>query len=89
MTIWKFPIRITDRQIIEIPVCNKIMHVGLDPRGDLCFWAEVQPDSERVKKMFYVVGTGGRIPGDSMGHLGSITMGPFVWHLYQGPAQSP
>lgn len=81
-TIWKFPLRIEDRQVIEIPIGHKAIHVGLDPRDEPCMWAEVDSRMAKGEFVFFVVGTGNPMPVEAKTHLGSFVMGPFVWHLY-------
>ena len=83
-TIWKYPLEITDYQEIEMPQGARLLHVGLDPAGVPCVWAEVVTDS-RPKKIvpLYVVGTGNPVPFGASEHVGSFNDGPFVWHVYK------
>jgi hypothetical protein len=81
-TIWKFPLEITDRQIIG-PVA-RVLSVGLDPAGVLCIWAEVIPDDTagQGEAEVVIVGTGNPLPFWKGSFVGSVTMAPFVWHVY-------
>jgi len=82
-TIYKYPIQITDRQIIELPNHSKIVHVGLDPEGNPCLWAEVDTDEYGfLELILFVVGTGRPTPPATT-HLGSFVQGSFVWHVYR------
>ena len=91
-TIWKFPIEITDRQVVKIHGATlvKVIHVGLDPDGQACIWAEVVPENVQrrgaERLVVYVFGTGNPINfehGESAAlHVGSFNDDPFVWHVY-------
>ena len=81
-TIWKFPFKIEGHVKIEVPFGAEIIHVGLDPNGDACIWAEVDPDKTREEIDLFVVGTGHAMPELPLRHRGSIIQGSFVWHIY-------
>lgn len=80
--IYKYPFEIKDKIEIEMPACSMVVHVGLDPQGQPCVWANVEPEAQTIKQIFYVRGTGHDL-GDASGHLGSFVQGDFVWHLFQ------
>ena len=79
--IYKYPIEITDEQLITLPEYSRPLHVGLDPQGVPCIWAKV--DTITVKKMklkVFVHGTGDPyVQGD---YLGSFVQSVFVWHVF-------
>ncbi len=81
-TIWKYPLSITDHQVIDIPGGCEPLHVGLDPVGVPCLWVKVDP--ERAPRGFhvYIVGTGNPMPDKALSHLGSFSQGVFVWHVF-------
>ena len=86
-TIYKYPIKITDRQQIEFPVDVKFLHAGLDPQGVPCVWAEIGTDETETHPIVILVvgGTGNTIPEGSRNeyqHLGSFVQGPYMWHVY-------
>jgi len=80
-TIYKYPIRITDEQELEIPIGYPI-HVGIDPQGVPCIWYHVDTKSPTSKVKIYIVGTGNPIPENAHFHMGSFVQSPFVWHVY-------
>lgn len=43
MTIWKFPLKITDYQLVVMPECAQILSVQMQ-YGTLCLWALVNQD---------------------------------------------
>lgn len=82
MTIYKYPFEIVDVQQLEIHRPALLRHVGLDPQGQPCIWAEVDPNNDVNVVTLLVVGTGRPIPATARTHIGSFNQGPFMWHVY-------
>lgn len=80
--IWKFPLEVTDVQTISMPMGAKIMHVDVQ-HDQVCLWAGVYPDNSKMDRTFHLYGTGHAIPDDVQDYLGSVVIGPFVWHLFE------
>lgn len=80
-TIHKYPIQIADNQNLEVPHGAAIIHVGIDPTGAPCIWADVDTDNYKVGFPVLVRGTGHPIPSGAC-HVGSFAQGPFVWHVF-------
>lgn len=82
--IYKYPLQISDEQMISMPRRSIIRFVGPQD-GVLCLWAEVPADEDRfVGRTFYIHGTGHTIP-QGRRYVGSAVMPPFVWHVYEPP----
>lgn len=81
-TIWKFNLAAEEKQTVKMPYNSKPVHVGLDPSGELCLWAEVDPDNQLFDEIFYIVGTGCTIPYEVVKHIGTIVQGWYVFHVY-------
>lgn len=81
-TIYKYPIEITDYQEIEIPEGSSILHVGLDPNGVPCIWAEVNTSLKRTSIGIWIFGTGNPVNSDGKEHKGTFIDGFCVWHVY-------
>lgn len=81
-TVYKYPIRITDKQLIAFPENAEIKHVGLDPNGVPCLWIELDTKQPDQLRDLYIVGTGRPIPEEATKHIGSFVQDPFVWHAY-------
>lgn len=82
-TIWKFPFIAAAGEKLVIPERHKVLHVGLDPSGAMCLWAEVDPDSAMCQFEYVVKGTGHRLVGtEGMEFIGTVLQAPFVWHVY-------
>lgn len=84
--IWKFPLApgAPSRQMVSMPVYARLLSVGLDPQGELCVWAEVDPEEKRRQHVFFtVLGTGHPFPPEPMGpFIGTVSMAPLIFHVY-------
>ena len=81
-TVWKYPIEITDEQIVPALFGASPIYVGLDPKGFPCIWCDVEdtkPGNESLR--ISIRGTGHPSP-ENVTYLGSFIQGPFVWHVY-------
>lgn len=92
-TIWKFPIKITDSQVVVTrdAKIGRVIHAGLDPLGQPCIWCEVDTsyfdasESPRGGVEVFIVGTGnpsGWVARAEAHHISSFIQGAFVWHVY-------
>jgi hypothetical protein len=91
-TIYKYPVPLQDLSILELPTHSRILSVGLDPQGELCLWALVQPlVPSHDRWQLAVVGTGNPV-SDALAQantdaspwrfVGTVTQAPFVWHVF-------
>lgn len=56
-TIWKFPLKLTDRQMIKMPSGAKLLSVQM--QGDQAMlWAQVDTERTMVQRSIVVYGTG-------------------------------
>jgi hypothetical protein len=60
-TIWKFQIPLEEKSEVEMPKDAEVLAVQMQG-SQLCVWAAVDPNAEKVKRRFYVVGTGHPMP---------------------------
>lgn len=82
-TIWKFPLELTAEQAIEIPVTYEVLTVQVQ-NGEIVAWAIVDTADERVKQRIVIVGTGHPLPDNIDLHIGTVQIGPYVWHVFLG-----
>ena len=86
-TIWKYPLVITDYQLISIPTYGEILSVQVQ-NNIPCIWALVDPDGEIELRGFEIYGTGHTIQFD-MGvdrkYIGTFITHDdnLVWHLFE------
>ena len=90
-TIWKFPLRVDDEQVIEIPMQAQTLPIQMQ-RGIPCFWALVDTAWPRVRAKIYTVGTGHSITFDvyATNYLGSYQLadGGLVFHVFIGDGEA-
>ena len=81
--IFKYPLEITDVQVIALPKGAVVLSVGLQ-FDRLCIWALVDDGVAKEDRIFYVVGTGHPMPVESMTFLGTVQMagGMLIWHVF-------
>lgn len=84
-TIYKYPL--SSSTVTTIEVLGSIVHVGVDPGGNLCAWAVVWPNKfNPIPRDVAVVGTGEPFPAGEWSYLDTVHDGPFVWHVFVGKA---
>ncbi len=91
-TVWKFPIPTQDGIIdILMPKNAEILHVA-DQYGQICLWALVDSDAEKVIRKFRIYGTGHPLVVNA--HTGYNTYdtyvgtamqldGKLLWHIFE------
>ncbi len=88
LSIWKFPLEITDAQTIKMPAGAELLSVG-EQNGTLCLWAKVDPNKEIVEKNIRIFGTVHPVPKDDfendkeLSFIGTVQIGSFVWHVFK------
>jgi hypothetical protein len=80
-TIYKYPIEITDEQVVEMPVYARIL--GVQMQGDnVNIWALVDTELPTLSVKIRVLGTGNPIAaGLQLRYIGTVC-GVFVWHVF-------
>ncbi len=83
-TIWKYPLKAVDIQLLEMPEGAEILTVQFQA-GNLCLWALV--DSEKPKTMRYIRIYGTGIPLEQI-NLQYITTyqvadGRLIFHVFE------
>lgn len=88
-TIWKYELKITDTQEIEVPLGSTILSIG-NQNGRLCMWLIIRADGDTPEEMavenmtINIVGTGHKL-SDNIGlFVDTVIIDQFVWHVYQG-----
>lgn len=79
--IWKFPLEVEDKQSISLPEDAEVLSVQIQ-HGKPCLWALVIPDSPTKSRVIEIFGTGTQIPEGNRTYIGTVQMGPFVWHVF-------
>ena len=83
LTIWKFPLDITDKQMVEMPRGARLLCVQMQ-YSTPCIWALVSPDGERQTRRIITRCTGHRIDEEVGDYIGTYQTGPLVFHVFDG-----
>lgn len=84
-TVWKFIVKLTDFQKIEMPADAEILSFKAQ-NGQLCLWARVDPETETEDRSFQLVGTGhSALQASNLKFIGSAQLNavPLVFHLFE------
>ena len=86
-TIWKFPLRVTDVQTIEMPANAQILTAQVQ-YDELQLWAIVDPDAAKTHRAFAIATTGRALQLTPEKYIYIATFqlngGLFVGHLFEG-----
>ena len=89
ISIWKYEVEPDFiNQSYMMPSGAIILSFGLDGNGKMCFWAQVDTEAPKVEHNIACVGTGWDLSAlkneknEYVGFIGSVTHGPYVWHLF-------
>ncbi len=83
--IYKYPLALTDRQTVRVPLGALVLSVA-EQAGRLCLWAVVDADEkETEERVIFVVGTGNPLPEDFGAFVGTVVTadGALVWHVFE------
>lgn len=85
--IYKYPIKVRDKQTISLPAMHTILSAQFQD-SQLCVWAEVQhevPPNDMVEVTIRIYGTGQIITLDARyrNFIGTAQRGGRVWHVFE------
>lgn len=80
--IFKYNLVIDRTQTVEMPAHARILSVD-NQQGNLCLWAEVDPDNYKEDRVISIYGTGNPTSSYPGIFIGSVVIDPFVWHVYE------
>jgi hypothetical protein len=82
--IYKYPVPIDDRFVIQMPLGAFIMTVQMQ-KSEPQIWALVDPDRSLTNRVFYLYGTGMEVNPELI-YIGTFQMlgGSLVYHLFEG-----
>jgi hypothetical protein len=81
--IYKHPLVLADSQTIEVHYGSAILDVQVQ-RDSICLWVMEDLFAHRVLRTIFIVGTGNPIDHDLGAHIGTVQVGSFVWHVFDG-----
>lgn len=81
-TIYKYPLKVTDTQIMEIPAFSTMLTVQTQYKQP-CLWVEVETDHVNEKVQIFTYGTGQEIKEQGIKYIGTYQPYPgLVYHVY-------
>lgn len=83
--IWKYPLRVTDLQAIEMPKGAQVL-TAQTQNGSVCIWALVDPSEATEKRAFAVIGTGHPIEqAEQLRYVSTFQIhgGSLVFHVFE------
>ena len=83
--IWKFPLKATDKQTIEMPGIARVLCVQVQ-NGTPCLWADgCHEDALQVARTFSTYGTGHPMPKKPGRYIGTfqVERGTLIFHVYE------
>lgn len=69
--------------ILRMPKGATILHVGSQKPRHVHIWATVNTEAEIEDNPIFVVGTGQAMPIIDVEHIGTVTDGMFIWHVFE------
>ena len=85
MTIYKYPITITDLQIVLLPLNSTILTIQMQG-NTLCLWAEVEEtNTDTEERIIELIGTGHKMSNILRNYIGTVQQfgGGLIWHIYE------
>lgn len=84
--IWKYPLQVENRQVLELPVGSNILSVQTQNRVP-CMWVMVDPSEKELEAVeLYTIGTGHSIPDDlELTHIDTYQLdnGALIFHVFK------
>ena len=71
--------------IVEMPKNANILSCGVDADNNLCIWAAVDSNAEKVNRTIYMAWTGTNIDSFYNGEVsfvGTVKQANFIWHIF-------
>lgn len=83
--IWKWPLAVTDVQIIRVPKGAQILTAQAQG-GTLNVWALSDTDAETEDRLIRVIGTGNPAPANPGKFIATVQLygGGLVFHIFDG-----
>lgn len=86
ITIWKYPLRVKDTQLVAMPKGARILSVGVQT-DTICLWAMVDDrEGETVYRRILIVGTGNPVfEAEDGKFIGTVQLygGRLVFHVFE------
>lgn len=86
MKIFKYPVVVTDHQVVRMPEGAKILCVQMQGASP-CVWAMVDEQQASENRDVYIFGTGHPLPDIPLTYIGTFQIhgGALVFHAFVAP----
>lgn len=81
--IWKFTLLPTNKTV-QMPRGARVLSVGVQG-DDIVLWAIVEPTNKTESRFFHVIPTGSPMVIYDTKFIGTVQMGPLVFHVFEEP----
>lgn len=82
-TIWKFPLVLTDEQIITVPAGKQFLCAQVQ-NDVIALWARVETNAPLEGAAIRMYLGGQPIPDeDTLAYIGTVQLGIYVWHIFE------
>ena len=83
--IYKYPVPVDDKFVLELPLGSMVLTVQMQ-KSEPQIWVLCNPDAIKVKRYFYVYGTGMEVSEKALNYIGTFQMlaGGLIFHLFEG-----
>lgn len=87
--VWKYKLGLEkETQSIKMPRWSTILDVQLQD-GEPVMWALVDPNASMIERLFIWVFTGEKSDDWNYDYIGTIQVGPMVYHLFEEIEEIP
>jgi hypothetical protein len=83
-TIWKFPLLVSDVNVLEMPKDATILSVQAQDDEPM-LWALIEPEGPKTSRVVLTFGTGHRVDDSPLRFIGTYQLrgGAFVGHVFE------
>lgn len=83
-TIYKYEIEVTDRQLVQIPICSEILCAQMQNQK-LCIWAMVDTGWVKEDVVIRVFGTGHEVAAENLQYIDTFQLQEqnLVFHVFK------
>lgn len=82
MKVFKYSVPVAGINSVPMPQGAKILRDG-EQGGKMFVWALVDETRAHENRQLFVCGTGWEMPVGPFDYLGTVFVGPFVWHIWE------
>ncbi len=84
MQIWRYPLTITDQQILLLPIGAKPLSAQMlkEPINGPQLWILCDENAVKESRTIAIYGTGDSLPDEPGNYIGTLQEGYYIWHVF-------